>query len=51
MARALQGSLLDRHGDPEVAAAFRARGSFAAFGTLPAGAALDRILARHRPAA
>jgi putative acyl-CoA dehydrogenase len=51
MARALQGSLLDRHGDPDVAEAFRARGSFAAFGTLPPGPALDRVVARHRPAA
>src|SRR6185312_13979279 len=51
MARALQGSLLDRHGDPDVAEAFRARGSFAGFGTLPAGPTLDRIVARHRPAA
>ena len=35
MAVALQGSLLDRHGDPAVAAAFRAREPYAAFGTLP----------------
>jgi putative acyl-CoA dehydrogenase len=50
MARALQGSLLDRHGDPDVAAAFRSRGSLAAFGTLPPSPSLARVVDRHRPA-
>ncbi len=49
MARALQGSLLDRHGDPDVAAAFRSRDGGLTFGTLPSGLALDRIVERHRP--
>ena len=49
LAVALQASLLDRHGDPAVAEAFRARGGFGAFGTLPAGLELDRIVERHRP--
>jgi putative acyl-CoA dehydrogenase len=50
MAVALQGSLLDRHGDPAVAAAFRAREQFGAFGTLPPGLPLASIIERHRPA-
>jgi putative acyl-CoA dehydrogenase len=49
MAVALQATLLDRHGDPAVAAAFRARERFGAFGTLPAGLALGAIVERHRP--
>ena len=53
MALALQGSLLVRHGDPAVADAFcasRLAGDGGrAFGTLPAGAALEAIVARHRP--
>jgi putative acyl-CoA dehydrogenase len=49
MAVALQGTLLDRHGDPAAAAAFRARDGFGAFGTLPPGADLERIVERHRP--
>jgi putative acyl-CoA dehydrogenase len=49
MAVALQGTLLDRHGDETVAEAFRARGGFGAFGTLPPGLDLDRIVERHRP--
>ncbi|HEY3183600.1 MAG TPA: acyl-CoA dehydrogenase family protein [Gaiellaceae bacterium] len=49
MAVALQGSLLDRHGDEAVAEAFRAREAFGAFGTLPPGLDLDRIVERHRP--
>jgi putative acyl-CoA dehydrogenase len=51
MAVALQATLLDRHGDPNVAAAFRARERFGAFGTLPAGVALAAIVERHRPTA
>ncbi len=51
MAVALQGTLLDRHGDPAVAEAFRARGGFGAFGTLPSGLDFDRIVDRHRPLA
>jgi putative acyl-CoA dehydrogenase len=51
MAVALQATLLDRHGDPAVAAAFRARERFGAFGTLPAGLPLAAIVERHRPAA
>jgi putative acyl-CoA dehydrogenase len=51
MAVALQATLLDRHGDPAVAAAFRARDRFAALGTLPPGVALEAIVERHRPAA
>ena len=49
MAVALQATLLDRHGDPAVAAAFRARERFGAFGTLPAGLPLGAIVERHRP--
>jgi putative acyl-CoA dehydrogenase len=47
MAVALQGTLLERHGDPGVAAAFRARAGHAGFGTLPAGLPLAAILVRH----
>lgn len=50
MAVALQASLLDRHGDPAVAEAFRARERFGAFGTLPSGLPLGAIVERHRPA-
>ena len=49
MALALQGTLLDRHGDPAVAAAFRAREPYGAFGTLPTGLPFGAILERHRP--
>jgi putative acyl-CoA dehydrogenase len=49
MAVALQATLLDRYGDPAVAAAFRARERFGAFGTLPAGLPLAAIVERHRP--
>jgi hypothetical protein len=49
MAVELQGALLDRDGDPAVAEAFRARGGYGAFGTLPAGLDLERIVERHRP--
>jgi putative acyl-CoA dehydrogenase len=49
MAIALQGTLLDRHGDPAVAEGFRARGHFGAFGTLPAGLPLAVLIERHRP--
>ncbi len=49
MAVALQATLLDRHGDPVVAAAFRARDGARAFGTLPGGLDLERIVERHRP--
>jgi putative acyl-CoA dehydrogenase len=49
LAVALQATLLDRHGDPAVAEAFRARGGYGAFGTLPGGIDLDRIVDRHRP--
>jgi len=49
MAIALQATLLDRHGDPAVAAAFRARDGHAAFGTLPAGLPLGSIIERHNP--
>jgi putative acyl-CoA dehydrogenase len=49
MAVALQATLLDRHGDPAVAEAFRARDGSRAFGTLPAGLDLERIVERHRP--
>ncbi len=49
MALALQGTLLDRHGDPAVAAAFRARERYGAFGTLPDGLPLAEIVERHRP--
>jgi putative acyl-CoA dehydrogenase len=51
MAVALQSTLLDRHGDPAVAAAFRARERFGAFGTLPGGLSLAAIVERHRPIA
>jgi putative acyl-CoA dehydrogenase len=50
MAVALQASLLDRHADPAVAEAFRARDGARAFGTLPPGLDLERIVERHRPA-
>jgi putative acyl-CoA dehydrogenase len=50
MAVALQATLLDRHGDPAVAAAFRARERFGAFGTLPPGLPLAAIVERHSPA-
>jgi putative acyl-CoA dehydrogenase len=49
MAVALQATLLDRHGGPAVAAAFRARERFGAFGTLPSGLPLAAIVERHRP--
>jgi putative acyl-CoA dehydrogenase len=49
MAVALQATLLDRHGDPAVAAAFRAREGHAAFGTLRPGLPLGTIIERHRP--
>jgi putative acyl-CoA dehydrogenase len=49
MAVALQATLLERHGDPGVAAAFRARERFGAFGALPAGLPLAAIVERHRP--
>jgi len=49
MAVALQATLLDRHGDPAVAAAFRARDRHATFGTLPAGLPLRSIVDRHKP--
>jgi putative acyl-CoA dehydrogenase len=49
MAVALQATLLERHGDPGVAAAFRTRERFGAFGTLPAGLPLAAIVERHRP--
>jgi putative acyl-CoA dehydrogenase len=48
MAVALQGSLLERHGDPAVAEVFRARESFGAFGTLPPRLDLEPVLERHR---
>jgi putative acyl-CoA dehydrogenase len=51
LALALQGSLLVRYGDEAVADAFcasRLSGDWGqAFGTLPAGADLERIVARH----
>jgi putative acyl-CoA dehydrogenase len=54
MATALQASLLVRHAPAEVADAFCASrldgDAGLAFGTLPAGAALEAIVARHRPA-
>ena len=55
LALALQASLLVRHGDPAVAEAFCAtrldgRGG-RAFGTLPGGLELERIVERHRPLA
>src|SRR5207247_2865957 len=53
MALALQGSLLVRHGDPAVAEAFcasRLAGDQGlAFGTLPRGIDLRRIIERARP--
>lgn len=53
MALALQGSLLVRHSEPEVADAFCASRLAAdggrAFGTLPAGTDLDAIVSRHYP--
>ncbi len=53
MARALQGSLLVRYGDPAIADAFcatRLGGDWGeAFGTLPPGADIDRIIERHTP--
>jgi putative acyl-CoA dehydrogenase len=49
MAVALQRTLLDRHGDPRVAAAFRAREPYGAFGTLPDGLPFAEIVERHRP--
>ena len=53
MARALQGSLLLRYGDEAVADAFcatRLGGDWGeAFGTLPPGADIDRIIERHTP--
>ena len=54
MALALQGSLLVRYGDPDVADAFcasRLAGDWGrAFGTLPAATGLQRIVERHAPA-
>jgi putative acyl-CoA dehydrogenase len=54
MALALQGSLIVRYGDEAAADAFcasRLDGDWGqAFGTLPAGADLERIVARHTPA-
>jgi putative acyl-CoA dehydrogenase len=50
MAVALQSSLLERYGDPAVAAAFRARDRHAVFGTLPTGLSLGAIIERHKPA-
>jgi putative acyl-CoA dehydrogenase len=53
LALALQGSLLLRHGDPHVAEAFlesRLAGAGGrAYGTLPSGLDLARIVERHRP--
>ena len=53
MAIALQASLLVRYGDQAVADAFcasRLDGDWGhAFGTLPAGSDLGRIIERHRP--
>ena len=49
MAVALQATLLDRHGDPAVAEAFRAREGFDAFGTLPDGLKLAEIVETHTP--
>jgi putative acyl-CoA dehydrogenase len=51
MAVALQATLLDRHGDPTVAEAFRAREGFGAFGTLPEGLPLAELVERHIPQA
>ena len=54
MALVFQGSLLVRHGDPAVADAFCASrldgDSGRAFGTLPAGTDVRRIVRRHQPA-
>jgi putative acyl-CoA dehydrogenase len=50
MAVALQATLLDRNGDPSVAAAFRRREPYAAFGTLPPKLPLRAIVERHAPA-
>jgi hypothetical protein len=50
MAVALQGSLLERHGDPAVSDAFRARRGFTGFGALPAGLQFTQIIERHRGA-
>ena len=53
MALALQGSLLVRHGDPDVAEAFCASrlggDGGRVFGTLPPGPRLAAIIDRHRP--
>ena len=49
MAVALQATLLDRHGDPAVAEAFRAREGFGAFGTLPDGLPLAEIVEQSTP--
>ena len=49
MAVALQATLLDRHGDPAVAEAFRAREGYGAFGTLPEGLPLAELVERHTP--
>jgi len=53
MALTLQGALLVRDGDPAVADAFcatRLRGDWGrAFGTLPAGVDVERIVERHTP--
>ena len=52
LAVTLQGSLLVRHGAPEVAAAFcasRLDRPGGIFGTLPAGLDLTAIAERHRP--
>ena len=51
MAAALQATLLDRHSDPAVAEAFRAREGFGAFGTLPEGLPLAELVERHTPQA
>jgi putative acyl-CoA dehydrogenase len=53
MAAVLEGSLLVRHGDPDVAEAFcasRLGGDWGhSFGTLPRGLRLTSIVERHRP--
>jgi putative acyl-CoA dehydrogenase len=53
MALTLQGALLVRDGDPAVADAFcasRLGGDWGrAFGTLPAGVDVKRIIERHTP--
>ncbi|MCW2964840.1 MAG: acyl-CoA dehydrogenase [Actinomycetia bacterium] len=49
MGVALQATLLDRHSDPAIAASFRSRERFGAFGTLPAGLPLAAIVERNRP--